>query len=215
MQSHGEYGPLGGTMWLVQLIDEEHRNKPYYSYIYHPLIAQTVKQTLTTDTYESKEFESLSRSYFDRLDFRRDSAQLLKALGNLNYDQNIQGETPVKDFKLIEDLDTDNLYLLITPAADQAMAEMIACRERLRFGPVEGQEKDRLLLAMEQLKAALREFCITVREKELKEYDRIIKEDGFYRYITYTDCQAFAYDEEIGFLIEPKLHVSENLRSMI
>jgi CRISPR-associated endonuclease/helicase Cas3 len=207
---HGEYGPGGGTMTLVRLTNDDHHDKEFHSYIYKPVIAQYVQQTLTEHQYESNRFQQLTETYFKKFDFRLESTKLLSAIYDLNYDSENQAQTPVSQFKLIREYDDETLYILTTPEAQEKMEQLQFSLERLAEDELAAGEKDRLLLTVERLKAQLREYRLSLRSSDLAAYwdKAILEEEGAYRYISYENQEKYVYDGEIGFLTEPKAEVS-------
>ncbi|MCX6580070.1 MAG: CRISPR-associated helicase Cas3' [Candidatus Aminicenantes bacterium] len=207
----GEYGELGGTMTLVRLINENHQGREFHSYIYKPIIAQYVEKTMRENIYESKDFLTLTRDYFSRFDFERESRRLLNAIHELNYDRdNIKDQTPVKDFKLIDEYDTEGLFILTTLVAQASMERLQLCLAKLYEEEIAEPEKETLLFEIEGLKATLKDYQISLREKDLENYEKkdIIKGEGPYRYISHEDQARYAYDAEAGFLKEPKEQIS-------
>ncbi len=205
-----EYGERGGTMTLVRLIDENHQDREFHTYIYKPIIAQLVEQTMQETSYESKDFLTLTQDYFNRFDFVRESRRLLNAIYELNYDRDIRDQTPVKDFRLIKEYDTESLYILTTPKAQTCMDRLDRCLDRLYKDELTGEEKDNLLFEIENIKAVLKDYQISLRENELENYEKkdIIKGEAPYRFISYEDQERYAYDRETGFLKEPKEQIS-------
>lgn len=207
----GEYGQLGGTMTLVRLINDDGQGREFHSYIYKPIIAQYVEKTMLENHYESKDFLDLTIAYFDRFDFERESRQLLNAIHELNYDcDNVKDQTPVKDFKLIEEYGTESLFILTTPEAQTAIDSLRQNLAKLYEEELAEREKEVLLFEIERLKAILRDFQISLRPNDLENYEKkdIIKGEIPYRYITYEDQGRYAYDAESGFLKEPKEQIA-------
>ena len=111
---NGEYGELGGKVVLMRLKNDNDRE--FNKWIYEAKILNDAKQVLSSDSYESKDFFSLSMKYYDLFDFNRKSISLLRAIRRLNYDKLIRDEIPVSEFKLIEVGDKnerDDLFLKI------------------------------------------------------------------------------------------------------
>jgi CRISPR-associated endonuclease/helicase Cas3 len=202
----GEYGERGGTMTLVKLIDENHHNREFHSYIYKPIIAQFVQQTMQESSYESKDFLKLTHDYFDRFDFARESRRLLCAIYELNYDRDIRDQTPVKDFRLIKEYDTESLYILTSKKAQTSMDRLNQCLTRLYKEEITAEEKDGILFEIEHVKAILKDYQISLRVNELENYEKkdIIKGEAPYRFISHEDQERYAYDRDTGFLKEPK-----------
>jgi CRISPR-associated endonuclease/helicase Cas3 len=209
---HGEYGPTGGTMTLVRLQNPDHNDKEFHSYIYKPIIAQYVRQSLTADRYESNAFEKLAETYFKQFDFRMESMKLLRAIYDLNYDNETRSQTPVSQFKLIKEYDDETLYILTTPEAQEKMDQLKSHLGRLVESELTREEIGNILLMIERLKTELREYRISLRDNDLESYrDTNILEDtgiGTYRYISYENREKYAYNDEVGFLKEPKAEIS-------
>ena len=205
-----EYGERGGTMTLVRLSDENHHDREFHTYIYKPIIAQLVEQTMHETSYESKDFLTLTQDYFNCFDFVSESRQLLNAIYELNYDRDIRDQTPIKDFRLIKEYDTESLYILTTENAQTCMDRLDRCLDRLYKDELTGEEKDNLLFEIENIKAVLKDYQISLRENELENYEEkdIIKGEAPYRFISYKDQERYAYDRETGFLKEPKEQIS-------
>jgi CRISPR-associated endonuclease/helicase Cas3 len=202
----GEYGERGGTMTLVRLIDENHHDREFHSYIYKPIIAQFVEQTMLESNYDSKDFLTLTHDYFYRFDFVRESRRLLSAIYELNYDRDTRDQTPVKDFRLIKEYDTESLYILTSKKAQTYMDRLNQCLARLYKEEITGEEKDGLLFEIEHVKAMLKDYQISLRVNELENYEKkdIIKGEAPYRCISHEDQERYAYDRDTGFLKEPK-----------
>lgn len=203
---NGEYGESGGSMTLVRLIDENHHNREFHSYIYKPIIAQYVDQTMKNSFYQSTDFSPLASDYFHRFDFTRQSQQLLNAICDLNYDRAIEDQIPVKDFKLIDEYDTEGLYILTTPEIQEKMFCFKRHLSSLQEQEMTEDERSKLLLEIETIKAELKDYQLSLRQNDLKKYEDTdkIKGESPYRYITYEDQARYAYDQDTGFLKEPR-----------
>jgi len=200
-------------MTLVRLIDEKHHNREFHSYIYKPIIAQYVDQTMQHSFYQSKDFAPLAGDYFHRFDFTRQSRQLLNAICDLNYDRDIEGQTPVKDFKLIDEYDTEGLYILTTPEIQEEMSCLKRYLSSLQEQEMTEDKRSKLLLEIETIKAELKDYQLSLRKNDLKNYEDTdkIKGEAPYRYIAYEDQVRYAYDQETGFLKEPREQIPGNI----
>lgn len=207
---HGEYGTLGGTMTLVCLTNEHHNEKEFHSYIYKPVLAQFVRKTICDLEYQSSDFARLAREYFKQFDFRGQSRMLLRAIQDLNYDSPGREQTPVSQFQLIKEYDDEDLYIPTTAGAGERIEELGAYLRQLAEDELSPEEKDRLKLVIEQLKAELREYRLSLRSGDLAAYNNtsLIEPIGYIRYISYDNQARYAYDDEIGFLKEPKEDIS-------
>jgi CRISPR-associated endonuclease/helicase Cas3 len=209
---HGEYGQTGGTMTLVRLQDPDHNDKEFHSYIYKPIIAQYVRQSLKAGQYESNAFEQLAETYFQQFDFRMESMKLLRAIYDLNYDNETGTQTPVSQFKLIKEYDDETLYIMTTPEAQEKMDQLQLHLGKLVESELTREERGNILLMIERLKTELKEYCISLRDNELGAYrgGNILEETGMgsCRYISYENVGKYGYDDEVGFLREPKAEIS-------
>ncbi len=206
---NGEYGELGGQIRLLKLVNEDHGEKPYHAYIYQPILAQYVENTLKHDAYESKNFLDLSVDYFKKFEFKDKAGQLLAAICNLNYDDACRSQIPVEKFKLIEEYSEEALHILITPEAEKQMERLLIVKEQLQKKELSKEEKDAWLLEIEKLKAALKNFQISLRMRELEAYhdSAIIEEKERYKFISHENQKKYAYDPDIGFLTNPRIEI--------
>jgi CRISPR-associated endonuclease/helicase Cas3 len=211
---HGELGPLGGLMRLVRLQNEDHNLKEFHSYIYESKIGELVKAALTSGHYEARQFAALSADYFQRFDFEMESNRLLRGIQDLNYDRDTGNQTPVSKFRLIEEYNDTQIYILTTPEAQGDMDRLLYLRARLQDDEPTPEERDRYMLEIENLKVKLREFCLSLRsEEDLQEYEakNLIQESGYIRYISYQNQNEYAYDPQTGFLKTPKRRISNTV----
>lgn len=205
---NGEYGILGGVLTLIKLTDDH--NNLYHSYIYKPIISQYVNQTFKEITYESKDFYDLSKDYFNKFEFKYESKMLINAISDLNYDKQIGDQIPVSDFKLIEEYDEENIYILITKDAQQDMDRFLKCKNSIYDKNIHKKEKEVYLLEIEKLKNSLKDYQINLKKSDLKEYNNtnIIIEENYFKYISYNMQKKYVYDEDIGFLSESKKSIN-------
>ena len=210
---HGEFGPLGGLVKLVRLQNPDHNLKEFHSYIYESRIGELVREVLDGKCYEGRQFAALSADYFGRFDFEMESDRLLRAIQDLNYDRDAGNQTPVSQFRLIEEYNDAELYILTTPQAQRDMERLRRLMSQLAEEELPPEERDEAMLQIEDLKIKLREFCLSLRSADLQEYEQgnIIEEFGFIRYISFQDQQDFAYHPHTGFLESPKREISKAL----
>jgi len=192
------------------VIDENNKDRPFHSYIYNPFITQIVEQTVNDQAYQSKDFERLSSAYFKQLDFKKESFKLSNAICNLNYDREIEDETPVKNFKLIKEYESETITILTTKEAGVKMDRLFKCLDRIYSEELSEAEPDEIRLEVELLKVEMKDFQISLRTNELENYSGtpVLKEKWFYTYISYEDQEKYVYDVEIGFLKVPKEEIS-------
>ncbi len=203
---NGEYGELGGEMTLINLKNEKDRS---YHSIYKRILSQYVNDVIENETYESKDFADLSEKYFNKFDFISKSGKLLNAIYDLNYDIPMKDQTPVKDFKLIEEYQEEDIYILRTEEAQNDMEILLDYKRKLADKEVSGGEKEVILFGIEKLKGKLKEFQISLRKDEIKAYKdlSVIEGEGYCQYISYQNQKDYAYDKDIGFLTSPKKQI--------
>ncbi len=208
---NGEYGERGGVMTLLNLVDD--RDAAYHLKVYKPILAQYAWDVLENQHYESGDFHTLSKNYFGKFDFVKESTKLLGAIHELNYDERMRDQTPVKDFKLIEEYNHENIHILTTPGAQEDMESLIDYREKLSNGAFSDEEKESAFFEMENLKGRLKEFQISLKKYELEAYkdSEVITEIGYFKYISLENQEQYAYDDDIGFLIEPKREIETSV----
>jgi len=209
---NNEYGELGGKMTLINLKDE--KDKEYHSIIYKNILSQHVNDVLEEKTYESKWFPELSEKYYKKFDFIAKSTSLLNAIYNLNYDDSgMKGQIPIKAFKLIEEYQELDIYILRTEKAQDAMHHFLCFKKKLLDSTIKKEQREEIVFEMEKLRGELRKYLISLRENDVNAYrdSIVIKDEGHYKYIEYEDQKQFAYDEEIGFLVEPKKMINTTI----
>ncbi|MDD3175573.1 MAG: CRISPR-associated helicase Cas3' [Candidatus Nanoarchaeia archaeon] len=202
-----EYEELGGNMYLFKLSND--KNKEYSHIIYDNYLLQRVGNVLKENDYNSSDFYGLSSDYYDSIEFIAKSIQILKGVCNLNYDQDINNQMAIKDFKIIEeDYFKENIFILRTKTAQDDMEELLRLKDNLKeTATLPKTEKDNINLRIELLKSELKQFSISVSKPDLEKYKNIIKpeyENEFYKYISFQDQGKYAYDGQTGFLSEPK-----------
>jgi len=208
---NGEYGILGGFMTLLKLNDV--KDKLYHAYVYKPVLAQHASQVLEEKKYESKDFYNLSERYFSKFDFKDESMKLIEAIYDLNYDEKIDHQTPICDFKLIQQYEEENIYILVTEQAQKDMDRFLKCKSDIYDKNLNKEEKETYLFEIEILKNILKEYQVNLRGKDLAAYHNtsILTDDGYFKYVSYDMQKKYLYDEDIGFLTKPKKEVSATI----
>ena len=209
---NGEYGFLGGNMTLI--------NMENYG-IYKPSLMQYVRDAIRKSEYESKDFNKLSKLYFERFNFTRVANEIMAAISELNYDQKTDGQTPVSDFELIKDsLFNKRIFILQTVQAQDQMIKLLAQLKKIKIGDLNKKEKEDCMIKVEKSKHYLNQYAISVPKQILEKYVPIIephttdikKNDFFYNYISFEKLN-YAYEKNLGFSPEPlkSLPVSLNV----
>lgn len=206
---NGELGFLNGKMTLINLDN---------SNIYKRILVQYVKEILKKENYSSSDFFNLAKNYFHKFQFLSKSNQLIKAIQEMNYDTQIEGQIPVSDFSLIKDNVKKNIYILRTQEAQNDMDAFIQLKRDIKEN-VSKKLKEEMRLKIEKLKYKLLPFQISVYGYELENYKDYIEpqneiaEDPYfpYQYLTYEIQKKYAYDKKVGFLVEPKRELSSVL----
>ena len=197
---NNEYGKLGGKMYLVNLSNDG---------IYQKILSQYVKEILVINKYESKEFYKLSKDYYSRFNFISESNKLLNALKDLNYDTEIDDQTPISKFSLIEKQTKKTIFILRTKQAQKNMSNFISLNLKLKE-KLSKEKKNSIRVKIEKLKYYLLDFQISLYENELVGYKDLIEpqnelDKNFpYQFISYENQLKYAYDNKTGFLAKPK-----------
>lgn len=208
---NGEYGSLGGFMTLIKLNDN--KDRLYHADVYKPIIAQHTAQTLEKKEYKSKDFYNLSESYFSRFDFKAEATNLLAAIYDLNYDEKIDQQTPISDFKLIQQYQEENIYILVTERSQKDMELFLKYKSKIFDKNLSKKERETYLFETEMLKTILKKYQINLRGKDLEAYNNtnIIIENDYFKYVSYDMQKEYLYDEDIGFLTKPKKEISTTI----
>jgi len=208
---NGEYGILGGFMTLLMLHDD--KDKLYHAYVYKPILAQHARQVLEEKKYESKDFYNLSESYFSKFDFKAESTKLIEAIYCLNYDEKIDSQTPICDFKLIQQYQEENIYILVTEKAQKGMSRFLKCKSDIQDKNLTKEKKEACLFEIEALKNILKEYQVSLRKKDFTAYHNtaVLTDEGYFKYVSYAMQEKYLYDEDIGFLTKPKKEVSATI----
>jgi hypothetical protein len=197
-------------MHLIELVDENHENKPFHSYVYAPILVQHARKTLIREVYESKDFSDLAKIYFQQLRFVDKAEKILSAICDLNYDEDRKDQIPISKFKLIEEYSQESLYLLVTREYQEMLERFFECKESLREKDLTQKKKEAYLFKIQLLATELKSVRISLRKKELNEYKdtAIIEEKDRIQFISYENQRQYAYDKDIGFLTTPKTEIS-------
>jgi CRISPR-associated endonuclease/helicase Cas3 len=202
---NGELGLLGGTMHLVNLIDE---NGKEFSNIYDSyLINQTRKIIADYTEIQSSDFPSLLENYFKSLDTDAVSKMLLKAIQELNYSERIVGQIPIQDFKLInDDYATNTVYVLYKEDINQALLEFIELKEAIQQLDMGSDQYGQIRLEIQRIYNKLKQYQLSLSDSELKHYGRGVKHinelDEKTYYIPYEYVQ-YCYNVRTGFQVTP------------
>ncbi len=200
----GEYGFQGGRMRLLRLTRSTPGAKPFTSGVYQKVVMQWVEQCLRDRQYTSARFPGLAADYFSRIDFRGESEALLQAVRMLNYDCPGRDIVPIKEFKLIPESDTRELYVLVTAEAQKDMERLRRCLGILNLEELEPEKKSTLLLELELLKTGLKDYRLSLWENEWELLQGVIEEaEGYFPFIPYGVVkEGRVYDPGTG--IEPR-----------
>jgi len=182
---NGEFGVCGGEMHLICL-KEEDRDKTFYSYIYTPILIQHLEETLTQSKYESRDFSSLSKSYYNKFDFQAVSNQLLGAMEELEYSK-------VNKFKLIEDdYASCRLLILSDESAEKDFVRQTKLNQQKEMTSKEKYE-------LEMIKLRLKQYELSLSEKDFgkSHHDSLSDDFGVIHYSDINDN----YTEDRGLIL--------------
>ena len=196
---HNEYGELGGEMFLLNLKEE---NKILSNYVYDKYILQQTEALLRNfQNITSNQFEELVNLYYNSLNIKGEGEAILNAIKNLNYDEHIPNQIPIKCFKLIkDDYATETLYLLTDEMASETMNSIIDSINRLKNI---GSDKNEFFNIMNKIKQDFRlisPYEINLTKKELDLFKNSINLEKLDEHIYFVEKENIAefYDLKIG-----------------
>lgn len=199
---NGEMGQLNGKMKLLNLSNNQ---------IYKSILIQYVKEVIQNKYYKSAEFFKLTKIYFSKFNFSHESKKILRAIKELNYDKRTRDQIPISDFKLINDKQQENIYILTDKSAQTLMNKFLIMKEKLK-NKLSKEEKDNCRLQIEKIKYKLIPYKISVYRSNLVNYQAYLQpeeeiqynENYPYKFLSYDFQKKYAYDNKLGFLKEPK-----------
>lgn len=206
---HCEYGQKNGKMTIFNT-----DNNKIYS---KSLLQYTSEVLYDLTNFEDKNFSELVEKYFNKFSFNATSDELINAIRSMNYDtKGIRNQLPLSEFRVIDEYPQQSLYVLHVEGSEEKMEELLTLLNT-NLWSINKEEKDVILLRLEDIKYELLPYRISIPKYVYQIYKNIIKplsnddDDYFYQYISYKDCRECVYDDDIGFLSEPK----ENISSLI
>ncbi len=199
---HCEYGPRNGKMIIFNTKNNS---------VYPKILLQFTNEILEgKNSFEDKDFMSLTEQYFNKFNFRATSDEIITAIKCMNYDtMGVPEQISISEFKVIDEYLQYNIFALHTEEAQKAFTELMSFREKLK-DENDKDRKDNLLMNIEKLKYDIMPYRISLSNNLYETYKDIIKPDYndnkhyYYQYIDLQGCQDYAYDEDIGLLEEPK-----------
>jgi len=206
---HCEYGQKNGKMTIFNT-----DNNKIYS---KSLLQYTSEVLYDLTNFEDKNFSELVEKYFNKFSFNATSDELINAIRSMNYDtKGIRNQLPLSEFRVIDEYPQQSLYVLHVEGSEEKMEELLTLLNT-NLWSINKEEKDVILLRLEDIKYELLPYRISIPKYVYQIYKNIITplsnddDDYFYQYISYKDCRECVYDDDIGFLSEPK----ENISSLI
>lgn len=204
---HGELGILGGEMHLLQLAEDD---REYCLRVYDAYLIQKTRELLRGhETLESQDFPALIQDYYQNLEFGAEAKALLRSIGELNYDLNVQGERPIADFRLIEDqYAVNSLYVILDEESQKAMDDLLSAREELRDpNRLTPDRESQARLRIRRAYHSLAQCQVTLRDSELKNYNTVMSYfnqlDDHIFYVNFPDVGKI-YSPETGFMPDPR-----------
>ncbi len=163
---NNELGELGGEMFLVNLQKD---GKFLSHYVYDKYLLSKTKECLEEYTsLESHQFPSIVDNYYQKLDIGAKGEAILKAISILNYDQYIQNQVPIADFKLIsDDYATETVYILCDKISTKAISSIIGYLDYLKQTKLSKEEIQHIKTALEKEYRSLNSYQINLSPNEL------------------------------------------------
>ncbi len=214
---NGELAPKKGIVQIVKLKEGE-EGTPYCKKVYDPILIEFCEEILKEKrSYNSKDFINLSKTYFAKIReaVKMESGKILNSICELNYSMEMNGQIPIKDFKLIKDQGGKE-DIIICKKEESKNGKIIDVEDKINnlaelYEELKEVKDDKkrlniLIGEIELIKKELAKYRISVYGNDLDKYNdyHIIKEFKFIKYIGYEDQKEYLYDEKVGFLTEPK-----------
>lgn len=192
-----EYGDQNGKMTLLNFDNTGIYNKN--------LIQFSEKVLSGLKRINSKDLYRLSKKYYDKFNFKKESTKILNSIYNLNYTTKRKNEEPICDFNLIEENYKTSLFVFPNENDQKIMDEFIDLKTKIETGGYQNNdEKSDILIRLETLKQELKQYQISLYPNELNEYEKYLQpEDKItndinypYKYISYENIK---YNSKTGF----------------
>ena len=163
---NNELGELGGEMFLVNLQKD---GRLLSHYVYDKYLLSKTKECLEQFTsLESRQFSHIIDAYYQILDIGAKGEAILRAISDLNYDQNIQNQVPIADFKLIsDDYATETVYILCDETSTKAISSIIGYFDCMKNTKLPKEEIQKIKTALDKEYRSLNLYQINISPKEL------------------------------------------------
>jgi len=158
---------------------------------------------------ENTSFLEMSKSYFAKVNdsFTRDNKYLMNAIQNLNYSKKRDKEIPIKDFTIIEErAGKEDIIICIDEGVELKVRNLIELYEEIKETK-DNKKLNRLIAQKELINKELANYRVSVYRNQLEKYYsdyQIVNEFKYLKYVDYEDQKEYLYDENIGFLRDPK-----------
>lgn len=199
---NGEYEDKG-IVNIIKLKDDKERELS--KRIYDNKLLDICEEVLS----ENDSFIKMSQNYFAKVNesFTRDNEYLMNAIQNLNYSKKRNKEIPIKDFSIIEErVGKEDIIICKDEMVELKVEKLINLYEKIK--ETKDNKKLNILIAQKELiSKKLANYRVSVYRNQLKNYYddyQIINEFKYLKYIGYEDQKKYLYDEDIGFLRDPK-----------
>jgi len=206
---NGEYEDKG-IVNIIKLKDEKDRELS--KWIYDNKLLDICQEVLS----ETSSFLEMSQDYFARVNdsFTRDNKKLLNAIQNLNYSKRRDKEIPIKDFTIIkEQAGKEDIIICKDKSIEAKVRKLVKLYEEIKETK-DNKELNRLIAEKELINKNLANYRVSVYSNQLETYYvdyQIINEFKYLKYVSYEDQKKYLYDEDIGFLKEPKKNPDASL----
>lgn len=203
---HGELDEPG-KMFVMRLQRENGRD---YSGIYDRKILQLARETVDTSYFTSRDFLEMSHQYFSGFDFVGESIRLLRGIQNLNYSHDMERESAVQDFQLIEQKAEQRDIIICTDSeCQQNFDRFLELHKLLEEGVDQAEKFKEINGEMRYLRQQMADYTISVYSDQLRPYhtsaDIKYELNGNLLYVPYEIAeQGNIYNRETGFILNPE-----------
>ena len=199
---NGEYEDKG-IVNIMKLKDDKDRELS--KRIYDNKLLDICEEVLS----ETDSFIEMSQDYFAKINasFTRDNKYLMNAIQNLNYSKKRNKEIPIKDFSIIEErAGKEDIVICINKSVELKVRNLIELYEEIKETK-NNKELNRLIAKKELINKDLANYRVSVYRNQVEKYYvdyQIISKFKYLKYVSYEDQKKYLYDEDVGFLREPK-----------
>lgn len=188
-----------GLVRLLSLVNANHNNKPFASYVYDDFDVNTTREVLQgQDMFEEREFFILANRYFAALGDKRmgksqnASDDILQAMAQLRYeDAFVPSKQNPRAFQLIEEENKLPVYVMLTDKAQKLYNEYRELIEKA--SKASGEEHFAIKHRLKSCQRKMAEYIVNIRPRD---GEKLLDNQSLFLITDYR--KDFQYDPETG-----------------